>query len=151
MTLNEAVNLFQSEKRFAFENKVYEIRNVKIVSGNLVIITDRKTFNLWEIEVKTFTDSVTFDVSEEKKTWKSSVIEAAGVSPGIEPLDVKKYWLPQGSMKAKDALENMLDAFADPENITDEMIKKATALCMISDKIVSVEKLQLDFVKLQKV
>lgn len=150
MTVNQAIEFFKDKPSFVFEKKVYNVKHVKSVSGNLVIITDIKTFNLWEIEVKTFIDSVTFDVSEEKKDWKPSINEVADVSPRIEPLDVKKYWLPQGSMKAKDALENMLDAFAGPENITDEMIKKANALCMISDKIVSVEKLQLDFVKLQK-
>ena len=74
---------------------------------------------------------------------------AENVPATANVFDINKMWLPQGSAKAKDALENMLDLFADPEKIDADAIKKANALCMISDKIVSVERLQLDFVKLQ--
>ena len=144
MKVKEAIELFENKQKFVLENKLYEIANVKSVSGNLVIVTNSKTFNLWESEISDFINNIIFDVS-------AVVIKSTDKKPkNYLPVNVNGLMLPNSSMKAKDKLDELLSMFDDPEKITDDFMKKANALCVITDKIVSVEKLQLDFVRLQK-
>lgn len=151
MTINEAIELFQAGKVFKYEGKIYEIKNAKKVTNNFVLLTDKRTFNFWEIELKIFVESVEFISGEQ---MGEMLVEAKNPAPApvvmSDSLKLENYWLPKSSMRAKDALDSMLDIFSNPKNISKEMIEKADALCKLSDKIVSVEKLQLDYVRFQK-
>lgn len=161
MKLKEAIELFSDKQQFVYKDKLYEVINVKSISGNLVIVTKSKTFNLWESELPEFINNVTFDVAlPEKKEFKpthlplqpnAEVLKNKNDRQNYLPVDVNGLMLPNSSMKAKDKLDELLALFDNPANITDDFMKKANALCTITDKIVSVEKLQLDFVKLQKI
>lgn len=147
MTVQQGIDLFRPGAKFVHNKELFEVKNSKTVSNMLVIITDKRTLNLYPSEIADFVNEASFDIANvpQKKEYVAENVPATS-----DAFDIKKMWLPQGSAKAKEALENMLDLFADPEKIDADSIKKANALCMISDKIVSVERLQLDFVKLQK-
>lgn len=152
MKLKEAIELFESNTVFVFENKMFVIDCVKEQSGKLIVITNQRTFSKWESEIDAFVGKIEFKepgvVPVQNNT---SVIKNHERQQNFLPVDVNGLMLPNSSMKAKDKLDELLAMFDDPTNITDDFMKKATALCTITDKIVSVEKLQLDFVKLQKV
>lgn len=146
MTINEAIELFQPGKVFKYEKKIYEVKNTKKVTNNFVLLTDKRTFNFWEVELEMFVESIEFvDPSE-------FLVETTKPVPVVQEdsLKLENYWLPKSSMRAKDALDSMIDVFSNPENVSKEIMEKADALCKLSDKIVSVEKLQLDYVRFQR-
>lgn len=147
MNVDQSFEKFAPGVKFSYKKNIYEVTNSKKVTGNLVIITSARTFNLLPSEIEDFMESVFFDVSdlEQKKVFKPTLNQ-----PKSNALNMENIFLPQSSAKAKDAMEKMLELFADPDKVDAETIKKANALCMISDKIVSIERLQLDYVKMQK-
>lgn len=152
MKLKEAIELFESKTAFVFEKKVFVIDFVKEQSGKLIVCTNQRTFSKWESEIDAFLGEIEFKESGVVPVQNNtSVIKNDDRQQNFLPVDVNGLMLPNSSMKAKDKLDELLAMFDDTANITDDFMKKANALCVITDKIVSVEKLQLDFVKLQKV
>ena len=152
MKLKEAIELFESKTVFVFEKKVFVIDFVKEQSGKLIVVTNQRTFSKWESEIDAFLSEIEFKESGVVPVQNNtSVFKNEGNQQNFLPVDVNGLMLPNSSMKAKDKLDGLIAMFDDPTNITDDFMKKANALCTITDKIVSVEKLQLDFVKLQKV
>lgn len=145
MNIDQAIEKFAPGVKFSQDKKFFEVKTVKKVNGNLVIITNARTFNLLPSSIDEFVNSVDFNVYEmESKMNYQPDFQLKNTNPFMDDI-----WLPQGSAKAKDAMEKMLDLFADPHKVDAETIKTANALCMISDKIVSIERLQLDYAKLQ--
>lgn len=151
MKLKEAIELFESKTVFVFEKKVFVIDFVKEQSGKLIVVTNQRTFSKWESEIDAFLGEIEFKEPGVVPVQNNTTIIKNEGQQNFLPVDVNGLMLPNSSMKAKDKLDDLIAMFDDPTNITDDFMKKANALCTITDKIVSVEKLQLDFVKLQKV
>lgn len=184
MTVNQAIEFFKDNPAFVFEKKVYNVENVKSVSGLLVLITDKRTFNLFPSELDDFLDQCNVNaLSEQKSFVPDPETVKALISNNSEPICVNvtenvivgknvvqqkedkvvsfientevnsiirpDMWLPETSMKVKHKLDKMLDMFDEIDKIDDAFMKKASALCAITDRVVSVEKLEMDFVRLQ--
>lgn len=150
MSFHEIIEFFKDKQMFVFEKKVYNVENVKCVSGNLVLLTDKRTFNLLPSEIKPFIEQCNFDNLQLVESRQLPTHPQQPRNSNYLPVDVDGLLLPNSSMRAKDKLDALIDMFDDPKAITDDFMKKAAALCTITDKIVNVEKLQLDFVRLQK-
>ncbi|WKW47287.1 hypothetical protein P3875_04265 [Myroides sp. JBRI-B21084] len=151
MKIKEAIELFENETMFVFEKKEFVIDYVKEVSGKLIVVTNQRTFTKWESEINDFLNEIEFKKTDGVATQHNPmVIKPQENYKNYLPVNIDGLMLPNSSMKAKDKLDELLAHFDDPTKITDDFMKKANALCTITDKIISVEKLQLDFVKLQK-
>lgn len=153
MKINEIAELFRSKIGFLYEKKFYKIETVKLISQNLTITTDKRTFSKFPSEIESFMNEIQFCEQGPLKPVKTSgVISEKSLDASVvsfENLDTKGLFLPQSSIKVKEMLDEMIKQFSSNDVFSPEMIKKANMMCNVADKVIAVEKLQLDYVKLQ--
>ena len=54
MTVQQGIDMFHPGVKFVRNKELFEIKNSKNVSNMLVIITDKRTFNLYPSEIADF-------------------------------------------------------------------------------------------------
>lgn len=153
MKINEIAELFRSKIGFLYEKKFHKINEVKLISQKIIITTDKRTFSKFPSEIESFMNEIQFCEEGPSKPVKTSEVlpeKAHDVSVlGFESLETKGLFLPQSSIKVKEMLDEMIKQFSSNDIVSPEMIKKANMMCNVADKVIAVEKLQLDYVKLQ--
>jgi len=104
---------------YLYENKQIKIQNVKKVSGTFVIITDKRTFNMYSSEVNEFISKL-----KELNTLKNMNTE------------IKE-------MPKEDKIQQIIfDAIARVKN-DKEYIQQANAISNLTTQLINIKKLEL--------
>ncbi len=126
-------------KTIFYQGKVYLFERYKQLStGNIVVYTDKQTFNFLPSEIDDLIESIGL-WSENRANWTPA--------PTNSKTEVVVQ-LPQENQPLKNTL---LDILKDiKENPTPENLKKAESICNISNTIINIQKTEIQMFKMQQ-
>lgn len=130
---------------FLYAFKKHIVKNVKIVNGNAVIKTDRKTFVKTQTELEEFYNDVKFvdeDVVDLNKEYVPVVSENTSLNAEI----IQANSLTGRLTNSLEEIFNEL-AYGDP---TDKTYRKAEAMVRATNAIVSVQLANYKYLSLNK-
>jgi len=126
------------DNKYTYRGLVFTINKYKSVSGNVVVFTTVRTFNLLVNEVDEFIDSlVPFTEKRAVVVPQSKTVDEVTVP------DMVTYQKSATHIKLEDSLKTMIDKVM----VDKDAIPQATALCNIANTMVNLEKQQLNFLK----
>jgi len=135
---------------FVFAKLKYLVKGVKVITGNAVIITDRKTFNFLPSEFEDWYEAIDIfsgndpTVVPERKAWIPEVI----VPTKTTPLQAEVIVAESNAQKVSNKLMDIFDSLAGSPN--EETYKKAAAMVNVSNSIVNVQMAQIKYLSLKK-
>jgi hypothetical protein len=140
--MQDKIELFEG-KSFMHEALVYQVERVKVVSGNLMIKTDRKMFVKYPGEVDVFLNNIRFvepvtkPFEKVKKNFVKVSISENRKMPleSVVAVEIRKANDLASDMTSK--LKAMFDVLADEPS--DSAYKKAQAMVNTSNAIINVQ------------
>lgn len=142
-------------KSFEYNSKVYFCRDAKVVNSLIVVVTNIQTFNFYKTEFAEFLEEIVFIASKDLKS--NSDVIASEVK--INEVAIKKQQ--QNEIITASVVKNfsMNETITDKlmavfneidENPSEDVLKKASAMVMASNAIVSVQSAQYKLLNIRK-
>lgn len=142
-------------KSFEYNSKVYFCRDAKVVNSLIVVVTNIQTFNFYKTEFAEFLEEIVFITSKDLKS--DSDVIASEVK--INEVAIKKQQ--QNEIITASVVKNfsMNETITDKlmavfneidENPSEDVLKKASAMVMASNAIVSVQSAQYKLLNIRK-
>lgn len=145
-------------KDFILSKVRYVVKTAKIVTGSFVIVTDKKSWNLYPSEFDGWIESIEIVDHIDKKEievqnlYDKTIgkVEANALPMEVVPVVLPAEIISSNEMTAKvsDKLFEMFEALSD--NPTESCFKKAKAMVDISNAIVNAQMAQFRFLTLKK-
>jgi len=136
----ERLKDFEVKKAFEFEKKTYCVKSLSYKDLKFLIYTDKRTFVFFESELDEFINTI--------KWIDNSVIYPSKGHATEKSHNAEVIAVNSRSLRIANKLEEMFNDIASGE-MSDEKLKKATAMVNISNAIVANEVLNLRFMSLQ--
>lgn len=142
-------------KNFEYNSKQYFCTNAKVVSGMVVVITNRQTFNFYKAEFEEFLEEIVFNSSNELKSNSNAIISETNKNEAVLKNQRENEVITASVIKNFSINEQITDKLMDVFNQldrdpSDEVIKKASAMVMASNAIVSVQTSQFKLLNIRK-
>ncbi len=142
-------------KNFEYNSKQYFCTNAKVVSGMVVVITNRQTFNFYKAEFEEFLEEIVFNSSNELKSNSNAIISETNKNEAVLKNQRENEVITASVIKNFSINEQITDKLMHVFNQldrdpSDEVIKKASAMVMASNAIVSVQTSQFKLLNLKR-
>lgn len=142
-------------KNFEYNSKQYFCTNAKVVSGMVVVITNRQTFNFYKAEFEEFLEEIVFYSSNELKSNSNAIISETNKNEAVLKNQRENEVITASVIKNFSINEQITDKLMHVFNQldrdpSDEVIKKASAMVMASNAIVSVQTSQFKLLNLKR-
>lgn len=142
-------------KSFEYSSKLYFCRNAKVVSGMAVLITDRQTFNFYKTEFAEFLEEIVFIASKDLKSNSNVIVSEVKNNEAAIKKQEQNEIITASVVKNFSMNETITDklmaVFSEiDENPTEDVLKKASAMVMASNAIVSVQAAQYKLLNIRK-
>jgi hypothetical protein len=142
-------------KNFEYNSKQYFCTNAKVVSGMVVVITNRQTFNFYKAEFEEFLEEIVFNSSNELKSNSNAIISETNKNEAVLKNQRENEVITASVIKNFSINEQITDKLMNvfnqlDEDPSDEVIKKASAMVMASNAIVSVQTSQFKLLNLKR-
>ena len=142
-------------KNFEYNSKQYFCSNAKVVSGMVVVITNRQTFNFYKAEFEEFLEEIVFNSSNELKSNSNAIISETNKNEAVLKNQRENEVITASVIKNFSINEQITDKLMHVFNQldrdpSDEVIKKASAMVMASNAIVSVQTSQFKLLNLKR-
>jgi len=142
-------------KNFEYNSKQYFCTNAKVVSGMVVVITNRQTFNFYKAEFEEFLEEIVFYSSNELKSNSNAIILETNKNEAVLKNQRENEVITASVIKNFSINEQITDKLMHVFNQldrdpSDEVIKKASAMVMASNAIVSVQTSQFKLLNLKR-
>lgn len=134
--------------RFLGDEKNYHVKSAKIITGNAVVITDRKPFNFYPSEFDEFLTGIEIVPYYEKTEVKTDYKPSDELVLKSSPMQAEIVVAESNAQKVSNKLMEVFDLLADSP--TEETYKKASAMVNVSNSIVAVQMAQIKFLSLKK-
>ncbi len=142
-------------KNFEYNSKQYFCTNAKVVSGMVVVITNRQTFNFYKAEFEEFLEEIVFNSSNELKSNSNAIISETNKNEAVLKNQRENEVITASVIKNFSINEQITDKLMNvfnqlDEDPSDEVIKKASAMVMASNAIVSIQTSQFKLLNLKR-
>jgi hypothetical protein len=142
-------------RSFEYKSNLYLCRNAKVISGMAVVITDRQTFNFYKSEFFDFLEEIVFKASNELKSNSSAIVSEANKNEAVVKKQRENEVITASVIKNFSINEQITDKLMNvfnqlDDDPSDEVIKKASAMVMASNAIVSVQASQFKLLNIKR-
>lgn len=130
-----------NSKTFKYNGKLFKYKNHKQVGFNIVIYTDKQTFNFLPSSIKDFLNEIELIKEPINLTYKTALPnqEKDKQSSPIQKIDLAFYEPTDAQKKLQEALLKSLELVQDdPKHIA-----QAKSVCEIANAMVNIEKNQI--------
>lgn len=128
------------------DKKVYTLNNFKVLESNIVLFTDKRTFNLLKSELPNFLNSILAYTEKPGFVAKTSEGDNLPEKPNESPsFSMVNFEPTETQKKTQQALSDLIDKVLAGDK---DSIPKAKAVCEIANTMVNMEKSQTELLKL---
>jgi hypothetical protein len=127
------------------DNKIYKLNNFRETQSNVILLTDKRTFNLLISEIEDFLEAI------EIYKHKEGFIPTTNTEPQNFPsaqkqnINLVNFEATETQKKTQKALSDLIDLVLAGDQTA---IPKAKAVCDIANTMVNMEKSQTELIKL---
>ena len=146
----ERLKTVEAGKAFEFEKKIYTVKSVSYKDLKFIIYTDKRTFVFFESELDVFIqDLIWVEVQKpDVKFEKGGIYTPNKFFPLEKKHTAEVITVNSRSLRIANRLEEVFNEISSGD-LSDDKLKKATAMVNISNAIVANEVLNLRFMALQ--
>lgn len=152
MTDEEFLETFAPGVEFLYERKVYRvIKRKRLLSQNYMIVTDLRTFQKRFDELNDFLSEIDFSsvesMREQENIKQLKTKEIVEKTQNNSHLAIVDQYKSSATVSAKPVLADLLTQLSNSDVVSDELVKKANAICQVTKQIIEISKIEVDVFK----